>query len=295
MANAHAEKSYIEKTVKAVYKKNYDVLVAGGGIAGCAAALAARRSGLTVLLVEKTINLGGLATNGLVVYYNPSLCDRKGNQLIGGISEELMHRSIRYGQGAIPEPWSYRAGKVDKDTPYQTKFSAPAFVAALDEIMAEEGVDLLFDSLCCDVEINDGTAAGVFIENKEGRVYYGVKALIDTTGDADLFFRAGAPCVSDLNWNSYWAMMVNMDTLREGLEKGDIREITKVKSFASGMDGLNNPPGLRQYTIETGEEVSAYIRDGRSYFLRYLQGMDKNRELPVSVPNQAQYRTTRRI
>jgi hypothetical protein len=41
--------------------------------------------------------------------------------------------------------------------------------------------------------------------------------------------------------------------------------------------------------------VSAYIRDGRAYFLQYLRQMDKTRELPVCVPNQAQYRTSRRI
>jgi hypothetical protein len=289
------EKVYVEQTVRAIRKKDYDVIVCGGGIAGCAAAIAAGRNGLKVLIVEKTINLGGLATNGLVIYYNPSLCDRRGNQLIGGISEELMHRSIRYGRGRIPSPWSYRAGKVDSDTPYRTNFSAPAFVAALDEIMAEEGIDVLFDSVCCSVLMEDGLCTGLFVENKEGRVFYGLRQLIDTTGDADIFKRAGAGCVEDLNWNTYWTLMLSLEDMRESLEKGDVRDALKVKSFASGMDGLNNPPGLRQYTIETGEEVSAYIRDGREYFLRYLRQMDKTRELPVCVPNQAQYRTTRRI
>ena len=64
-------------TVKRTYELpvlgEYDVIVAGGGIAGCAAALAVARRGHSVLLIEKTISFGGLATNGLVVLYNPSL------------------------------------------------------------------------------------------------------------------------------------------------------------------------------------------------------------------------------
>ena len=47
----------------------YDVLVAGGGIAGVSAALAAARNGAKVILVEKLCMLGGLATAGLVAFY----------------------------------------------------------------------------------------------------------------------------------------------------------------------------------------------------------------------------------
>ena len=55
-------------------REETDVLVVGGGIAGVAAALAARRAGVRVLLLEKQALLGGLATNGLISWYEP-LCD----------------------------------------------------------------------------------------------------------------------------------------------------------------------------------------------------------------------------
>ena len=45
-----------------------EVLVVGGGPAGCAAALAARRAGAEVLLVERYNHLGGLSTGGLVIW-----------------------------------------------------------------------------------------------------------------------------------------------------------------------------------------------------------------------------------
>ncbi|MBR2473185.1 MAG: FAD-dependent oxidoreductase, partial [Clostridia bacterium] len=58
-------------------KKEYDVCVVGGGVAGVAAALAAARAGVSVVLLEKAALLGGLATIGLVNWYEP-ICDGKG-------------------------------------------------------------------------------------------------------------------------------------------------------------------------------------------------------------------------
>lgn len=45
----------------------YDVVIAGGGTAGCAAAYTAGKLGLKVLLLEKSIHLGGTITSGLVI------------------------------------------------------------------------------------------------------------------------------------------------------------------------------------------------------------------------------------
>ena len=51
---------------KLIIKDRYDVIVVGGGIAGVAAAVASARNGAKTLLIEKQINLGGLATVGLI-------------------------------------------------------------------------------------------------------------------------------------------------------------------------------------------------------------------------------------
>jgi len=82
------------------FSAEYDVVVAGAGVAGVAAALASARRGLKTCLVEKTIMNGGLATIGSVLYYLP-LSDTHQQQLIFGISEELLHASIKYGPGDI--------------------------------------------------------------------------------------------------------------------------------------------------------------------------------------------------
>lgn len=85
-------------------KASYDVIVVGGGIAGVAAAVSASREDSGVLLIEKGCNLGGLATGGLISWYEP-LCDGEGKQIIYGIAEELIKLSAKYGFDNLPEKW----------------------------------------------------------------------------------------------------------------------------------------------------------------------------------------------
>ncbi|HGE70369.1 TPA: FAD-dependent oxidoreductase, partial [Candidatus Poribacteria bacterium] len=119
------------------YSKEYDVLVAGGGVAGVASAVASARQGMKTAIIEKTIIFGGLATSGLILVYLP-LSDNRGNQVTFGFAEELLKASIKYGPGDIPADWS------DPNTMsrYSVKFSPSAFALALDEVLIDAGVDL---------------------------------------------------------------------------------------------------------------------------------------------------------
>ena len=92
-------KEIIERDRKLPVTASCDVLVAGGGIAGIAAAMAAARGGKKVMLLEREYALGGMATLGLVTIYLP-LCDGEGNQVIYGIGEELLKLSIEHGAEA---------------------------------------------------------------------------------------------------------------------------------------------------------------------------------------------------
>ena len=84
---------YLKETLETRIIGEYDVLVAGGGVAGIAAALAAARNGSKVCLLEKQFMLGGLATAGLVTIYLP-ICDGKGTQVSFGLAEELLKQTL---------------------------------------------------------------------------------------------------------------------------------------------------------------------------------------------------------
>ena len=73
--------------------KTYDIIVVGGGRAGIAASLSAARENKSVLLIESSFQLGGLATSGLILFYLP-LDDGMGRQVSFGICEELIKLSI---------------------------------------------------------------------------------------------------------------------------------------------------------------------------------------------------------
>ena len=72
--------------------ESYDILVAGGGPAGSAAAVCAARLGAKVLLAEATGCLGGMGTSGLVATFGP-VSDGK-RMLVGGFMRELVEIDV---------------------------------------------------------------------------------------------------------------------------------------------------------------------------------------------------------
>ena len=90
-------------------KQSYDLIVAGGGPAGVAAAVAAARGGADTLLIEHTGCLGGMGTSGLVGAWCPFTDGKR--LLHGGIGAEVVRRTTlaarlsgKHGNSARPHP-----------------------------------------------------------------------------------------------------------------------------------------------------------------------------------------------
>lgn len=182
---------YIKEELQIPLQKSVDVVVAGGGIAGIAAALAASRSGAKVLLIEKQCILGGLATAGLVSIYLP-LCDGRGNQMSYGIAEELFHLSISQGvQDRYPKAWLENGTKEEKTKQrFEVQFNPQSLALLAEEILLKNGVEIFYDTRICNVHIEHERVRALVIENKSGRSAVCAKSYVDATGDADLYWLA---------------------------------------------------------------------------------------------------------
>lgn len=172
----------------------YDVLVAGGGVAGIAAALAAARAGRQVLLLERQYMLGGLATAGIVTIYLP-LCDGYGRQVSFGIAEELLRLSVSVpadGCG-VREAWLSDRKKTEKDARFEADFNPQVFAILAEQVLQKAGVHILYGAHAAAVATDAGRITAVIVEEKGGRRAFAVGSVIDATGDADIAHFAGAP------------------------------------------------------------------------------------------------------
>ena len=231
----------------------YDIAVCGGGIAGVSAALAAAREGKKVILFEKQYMLGGLATAGLVTIYLP-LCDGLGHQVSFGIAEELLKLSIKYGAEArYPENWlDGKGARTEKDKRYEVRYNAQLFSILAEQLLLENGVDILYGSYVVDVQTESKKIKHLYIENKSGRTEYAIQSVVDATGDCDIAWFSGAPTNTFNQGNvlAAWYYYANENGYDlQMLGASDIPEEEKTGKEAKPLIG-------RRFTGLDGKELS---------------------------------------
>ncbi|MEE0867057.1 MAG: FAD-dependent oxidoreductase [Clostridia bacterium] len=280
----------------AEHVKDYDIIVAGGGVAGVAAAVSAKRMGKNVLLIEKTIGLGGLATTGLIDLFVP-MCNGRGIQIIKGMAEELLRLSIKYGYDTIPEPWKNGEPGGGETTRYITRFSAPIFTLSLTELLKEEGVDILFDTIIVQPVMEDKFCKGLVVENKSGCSYYGAKMVVDTTGDADVLVGAGVPTVKGKNYHTYLTKGANIESCKNVVESGNISKLYdyKYNGGTVSLYGKEQPEGKPPRIGISAKEVNEYVIENHLECIENLKKSDRMERTIVSLPSMPQFRETRRI
>lgn len=158
----------------------YNLVVAGGGLSGVAAAVSAAREGLKVLLVEKSGCLSGAISNNLVYPFMPYWTKQKDGEDIGkkylsqGIFKEMKERHDRY---------------VDDCKDHE--FNSEYFKIVLDDMTAEAGVDVLFHAVVYDVKTDGRKINSVSLTAKAQKITVEADFFVDATGDGDLFYLAG--------------------------------------------------------------------------------------------------------
>lgn len=186
----------IKEHIETQITDSCDVLVCGGGFGGISAALAAKRQGKKVILLEKQYMLGGLGTAGLVTIYLP-LCDGCGHQVSFGIAEELLRLSISMGcEDRYPDNWldsDDKSKRTSKDKRFQVQYNAQLFAILAEQLLQKEGVRILYGTYAVAVSKSDDKIDAVIVENKSGRQAIAVKSVVDATGDCDIAKFANAP------------------------------------------------------------------------------------------------------
>jgi len=164
-----------------VFSSSTDILVAGGGPAGVAAAIAAARLGANVVLVEHYGFLGGMATAGFVF---PFMTHYAGDRpIIDGIWGEMITRLTAYPHG----------------------FKASTHLGMRHFCFDLEGLKQIWLDMCCaagvrlqlhtyisDALTEGNRVVGIVTHSKSGREEIFARVVIDATGDGDVAARAGA-------------------------------------------------------------------------------------------------------
>ncbi len=158
---------------------SWDVIVVGGGPAGCAAATAAAEEGARTLLVEGSGMLGGSGTSALV----PAWCPFSDKEKIiyRGLAEKVFTQS-KEGISHV--------GATDLDW---VPIDAERLKRVYDDLVTRAGVSVLFHTALASVEKDDaGRVTALAVVNKAGLSALRARVYVDCTGDADLAAWAGA-------------------------------------------------------------------------------------------------------
>ena len=156
------------------YCGKFDIVVAGGGIAGICAALSAARNGLTVALVQDRPVVGGNNSSEVRVWLGGET-NFEPYPNVGNIVKELdQERRAHYGKDNI--------GEIYEDD------------KKLALLKAEKNITLFMEHFLIDCETEDAIIKNVLLYNVREGSYKKINAdlFVDATGDATLGFASGA-------------------------------------------------------------------------------------------------------
>lgn len=160
-------------------RRGVDVLVAGGGPAGVAAAVVAARQGMRVFLVEGQSCCGGSGTAGMLPVFM-SFGDGV-HCYADGFGRELLNRLVAAG-GIWPAPGMP-----------QSCYKGEVLKRVYDDLLEASGVEVSYCTHLVGVEARRGCVSHAVCWGKSGLFAVPAKVFIDGTGDGDLCAWAGAP------------------------------------------------------------------------------------------------------
>ena len=286
--------TFVSENRQIPVKGKYDLIVCGGGISGLAAAVAAARTGVSVLLLEKSIQLGGLATLGLISWFEP-ICDGKGKRIVDGIPKEMFDLCVRCGNHSLDPKWIMHPDRNDSERRCSTHFSHSMFAMVLDRWLLAAGVKVLFDTIVAAPSIENGHIKGLFIENKDGRGFYEASMVIDATGDADIAVASGIPYENGINYLTHIAYYTDLTHAATAVNHKDMLFARSWRNSGADLWGRGHPENAPLYIGINAQGQTDFVLAGRKRLLESLERIRPKERDIYCLPGMAQYRKSRRI
>ncbi len=296
-------------------KREYeaDVLAAGGGTAGVAAAIGAARSGASVWLIERNAFLGGEGTHaGVGAFTGLYTCGENPQKCVAGVSDLLQEEMDRLSPKATEIIISATGNKNVQYKPEYLK-------VALDNLMDRFQVPYLLHATITGAVREANQIVRVDCVDDEGVFSIKAKVFVDATGDANLAHLAGAETMWGNADGQVMAAtlpfrLAGVDTsqdmspaaveraVKAGKAAG-IPHLTRERGFIQVMSGSSEVQVLLPSVIPTGlsaaevTEMEKFTRGQALYYIeafrRFMPGMEKC-ELTVIGPSIG-FRETRRM
>lgn len=160
-----------------------DLCIYGGTSGGIAAAVAARRQGLSVVVLEQSLHVGGMTSGGL------SLTDIGNKQAIGGVSREFYRRvGACYG---VPEHWRFEPKVADR---------------VFHDWIREEKIEVHTASFLARVELKGNRIARLWTENG---IEVSAQMFMDCSYEGDLMAAAKVSFTVGRESNSQYGETLN--------------------------------------------------------------------------------------
>lgn len=202
---------------------HYQVVVIGAGSAGSSAAIAAARSGVSTILIDRLPFVGGTSTGVLDTFYGFYTPGEISKKIVGGIPDDVITGLCKY-ESMLERPNTYGAGTGITYNPEYLK-------VVWEELLKNSGAKILLHALLQEVKVIDGKVVEIELATRAGRVKVTGDKFIDASGDADLSYFAGfgyekAGDISPAQTLTTTFKMVNVDLAeRKTINKDQLHQL----------------------------------------------------------------------
>ena len=162
---------------------HFQVVVMGAGSAGASAAIAAARSGSSVIVIDRLPFVGGTSTGVLDTFYGFYTPGENSKKIVGGIPDDVIAGLSKFGS-MLERPNTYGAGTGITYNPEHLK-------VVWEDLLKSSGAKILLHALLQEVEVKDGRVIALHLATRAGAVKVSGDYFIDASGDADLSHFAG--------------------------------------------------------------------------------------------------------